>query len=369
MLRIEMKRTLFSAFVLCATLLLGSQNPLSAQTLRVGSKAPALDIAHWISDGGGAYPHVSEFKPGKIYVVEFWATWCGPCLNAMPHLAELQEKYANKIQFISVTDEPLSEISTLLTQTYPGSNKTFGELTSVYSLTADPDGSTHRDYMKASQAEGIPTAYIVGSTGEIELIGHPMSLDAPLKMMAEGTWDRESYFAAIKKKEMLMAQIDRAVDAGDLEQAFTLAKQLDEVIQPDEFVRTKFIQTQLAIRVGDASAIEFFKATAEKLKGEDGGIAAMVWMIVEMKYEGEQPAPALMTTAEQILSDHIAELPAHNADRRMMKGAVMDILSHLYYVQDRLDDAIANQVKAVSFNNDAELTDFLKKLKQEKAAQ
>ena len=92
-------------------------------------------------------------------------------------------------------------------------------------------------------------------------------------------------------------------------------------------------------------------------------------MIVEMKYEGEQPAPALMTTAEQILSDHIAQLPAQNADRRMMKGAVMDILSHLYYVQDRLDDAIANQVEAVSFNNDAELTNFLKKLKTEKAAQ
>lgn len=364
-----MKRQLFFALSVCATLFLTGLNPLSAQTLKVGSKAPALNIEHWISDGKGAYPHVTEFTPGKIYVVEFWATWCGPCLRAMPHLAELQEKYGEKIQFISVSDEPLSEISALLAQDYPGSSKTFGELTSVYSLTSDPDGSTHQDYMAASQAEGIPTAYIVGPTGEIEMIGHPMSLDTPLKLMAQGTWNRETYFAALEKKEMLMAGIDRAVDAQNIERAFAMAQQLDEVIQPDELVRTKFIQTQLAIRVGNDSAIQFFKDTAEKLKNEDGAIAAMVWMIVEMKYEGEEPAPALMKTAEQVLIDYIARLPAENADRRMMKGAVMDILSHLYYVQERLDEALANQVKAVSFNNDAELTDFLKKLKTEKAAQ
>ncbi len=364
-----MKKQLIFALSVCATLFLASQNPLSAQTLQVGSKAPALNIEHWISDGGGAYPQVTDFKPGKIYVVEFWATWCGPCIQAMPHLAELQEKYRDKIQFISVTDEPLSQISELLTQDYPGTGKTFGELTSVYSLTSDPDGSTHREYMEASRAEGIPTAYIVGPTGEIEMIGHPMSLDAPLKMMAEGKWDREAYLAAIKKKEMLMASIDKAVDAEDIEQAFTLAQQLDEFIQPDEFVRTKFIQTQLAIRVGNDASVEFFKDTAERLKSEDGGIAAMVWMIVQMKYEGEEPTPAMIQTAEKVLTDHISELTAENADSRMMKGAVMDILSHLYYVQDRIDDAIANQMKAVSFNNDAELTDFLKKLKTEKAAQ
>ena len=364
-----MRSQLFFALSVCAALLLAGQSPVAAQTLRVGSKAPALDIENWISDGRGAFPHVTAFDPGKFYVVEFWATWCGPCLKAMPHLAELQEKYGNKIQFISVTDEPLSEISALLAQDYPGTGKTFGELTSAYSLTSDPDGSTHQEYMTASGAEGIPTAFIVGPTGEIEMIEHPLSMDGALKMMANGTWDREAYYAAIEKKARVTAGIDRAIDEGDIEQAFKLSQQLDEFVQPGEFVRTKFIQTQLAIRVGNDEAIQFFKDTAEKLKDEDGGIAAMVWMIVEMKYEGEEPTPALIKTAEQVLSDHIAQLPAENADRRMMKGAVMDILSHLYYVQDRVDDALANQVKAVSFNNDAELTNFLKKLKKEKAAQ
>ena len=95
----------------------------------------------------------------------------------------------------------------------------------------------------------------------------------------------------------------------------------------------------------------------------------MSWMIAEMKYEGGEPAPELVKTAVELLSQRIKSLPASNADGKMMKGAVMDILSHLYFIQGRLDDAIENQEAAVSLNNDDELTDFLKQLKQEKASQ
>lgn len=352
-----------------ATLLLGGAKPLNAQTLTVGSKAPALAIEHWISDGNGAFSQITTFKPGKIYVVEFWATWCGPCLKAMPHLAELQEKYKNKIQFISVTNESLEEVSALLSEEYPGIDKTFGELTSTYCLTADPDQSTHLEYMDAAGVNGVPSAFVVGPTGEIELIGHPLSIDGVLEKMTNGTWDRKAYYAAKKKEESLLGQIADAIDAEDVSKAFQLSLQLDELTEPSELMQVHFMQTQLAIRVGDKEAQEFFANTAEKLNSEDGAVAAMVWMVVQMKNEGEKPSPGILKTAEQTLTDHIAGLKTPNADRKMMKGAVMDILSHLYFVQGRLDEAIANQEAAVELNDDDELTDFLKKLKQEKAAQ
>lgn len=344
-------------------------NSVSAQTLKVGSKAPTLDIEHWISDGNGEFPHTTEFKSGKIYVVEFWATWCGPCLQAMPHLAELQEQYADQVQFISVTDEPLSEVSALLNEDYPGTGKTFGELTSVYSLTADPDGSTHRQYMEAAQATGVPTAFVVGPTGEIEVIDHPVAIDSVLKKITDGTWNRAEYYAAKEAKENLINAIESAIDAQEVKRAFELSLGLDELTEPNDLLKVKFMQTQMAIRVGDEQAQQFFVDTADQFKDQDGTVAAMVWMIVQMKYEGEQPAPAMIETAEKYLKQHIDQMQPENKDRRMMKGAVMDILSHLYYVQDRLDDAIANQEAAVTFNNDAELTDFLKKMKSERAAQ
>jgi thiol-disulfide isomerase/thioredoxin len=48
--------------------------------------------------------NLSQLK-GKIILVDFWATWCGSCLEAMPHLKALQAKYPKTLQIIAVTDE------------------------------------------------------------------------------------------------------------------------------------------------------------------------------------------------------------------------------------------------------------------------
>lgn len=64
--------------------------------LSVGDDAPTLKYSKWLQ---GAKP-ITAIDPNKTYVIEFWATWCGPCIAAMPHLSELSKKYAGKIEFI-----------------------------------------------------------------------------------------------------------------------------------------------------------------------------------------------------------------------------------------------------------------------------
>ena len=149
---------------------------VTAQELTIGSKAPKLDIEHWVSNGNDKFKPVKEFETGKVYVVEFWATWCGPCVMSMPHLAETQKKYADKgVQLISVSDEDLETVKGFLEKPVKGAEaekddkeNTYGKLTSVYCLTTDPDKSVYEGYMDAAGQNGIPTCFIVGKSGVIE---------------------------------------------------------------------------------------------------------------------------------------------------------------------------------------------------------
>src|ERR1700744_5719893 len=63
----------------------------------LGDPAPPLRVKEWIKG-----TPVENFEKGRVYVVEFWATWCAPCRAAMPHLSSLASKYKHKFTFLAI---------------------------------------------------------------------------------------------------------------------------------------------------------------------------------------------------------------------------------------------------------------------------
>jgi thiol-disulfide isomerase/thioredoxin len=78
------------AAVLAALAALGAGSAL--QAVDEGEKAPDFDLPAIV---GGAQLRLSDFR-GKVVLVDFWATWCAPCISALPELEALSRKMAGQ---------------------------------------------------------------------------------------------------------------------------------------------------------------------------------------------------------------------------------------------------------------------------------
>lgn len=141
---------------------------------KIGDAAAPLQIAEWVK---GDAVDLADVKGKKIVVVEFWATWCGPCKASIPHLTELQKKFADRgVVFIGVSSEDSAKVRPFVEQ--------MGDKMG-YTVATDDNRKTSDGYMKAYGQKGIPCAFIVDREGRVAWVGHPMGdLEKQLEKLA-----------------------------------------------------------------------------------------------------------------------------------------------------------------------------------------
>lgn len=197
-------------------------------TPKVGDKAPAVLVGKWMKSAPAALPQ-SAGAEKHVYLVEFWATWCGPCLRSIPHLAELHRKHEKDgLIILGISNEEPDVVTDFYTNKLPKR-----KLEMPYFVGVDDDGKTSDKWM--DEIDGIPHAFLVDRAGTIVWSGNPLAeqseLDQIIELALAGKFTLEAARKradAKKRYNELMQDLQAAYQSRDQEAVF---KTIDEMIK------------------------------------------------------------------------------------------------------------------------------------------
>ena len=314
----------------------------SAQTLGVGDDAPALQVSKWAKGD-----KVDRLEVDRTYVVEFWATWCGPCRTSIPHLTQLQKQYKDKgVRFIgvSVFEQDPAEVA-------PFVQEMGDKMDYAVALDDVPDGEKGsqgkmaRSWMEASGSEGIPTAFIV-TQGKVAWIGHPMEMDKPLARVTSEDFDVAKAAIAFREEkaaaEKLEAVFARLRDLGRTATNKSRLAVIDEAIADDPGLEKSiaFPKYVLMLAIDRGAAIAYAdKLVDGALKQESEPLNRIAWSIVDPKAR-TKPSPAELDIALKAATR--ADELAHGED-----ASILDTLALACFAKGDPAKALATQEKAL----------------------
>ncbi len=336
-----------SLLLVASLLFVTTQASAQKATLKVGDAAPAIQVKQWVK--GEA---VTTFAKDQLYVVEFWATWCPPCRESIPHLTELQKKYKD-VKFIGVS---VFEHEADQSKVAPFVEKMADKMDYRVAMDDVPEGKKNNEgamaksWMIASGSSGIPTAFIVDKTGHLAWIGHPMKMEESLEKIIAGKWD----LAAYQKQMAEEAALDSA--AQDLNRQLGAAMKTDDTkaalaAMDAAFAKTPKLESRfgpfkfkLLLDGGDLDAGYAYGAKlADGVFKDDGQqLNGIAWTIVdpETKYEKRDLKLALR-----------AALRGNELLKGQDAGA-LDTLARVYFLSGDSAKAIEYQTKALELVKD-----------------
>jgi|UniRef100_UPI00404AD8B1 thiol-disulfide isomerase/thioredoxin len=194
----------------------GASATPKAAILTVGTDAPDF----LMQDVAGNEVRLSDFK-GKVVILDFWATWCGPCIASMPHTNELAAKY--KDQGVVVLGAGTSDKIAKFQEWIPQNQSKYPDIRFAYDLNERESlNFEDRASAKLYHVVGIPTQFVIGRDGKITgvVVGYDGENDARAELALAA--------AGVKVDAAILAQgkvqLAKESQANDMTAALELKK-------------------------------------------------------------------------------------------------------------------------------------------------
>jgi thiol-disulfide isomerase/thioredoxin len=317
----------------------------NAASLKIGDPAPKLHVAKWVQG-----EPVEGFETGKVYVVEFWATWCGPCRASIPHLNAMYQKYKDKGMVVIGQDVWEQEESGVVPFVKKmGTNMTYR--VALDDKSHDEKGAMAANWMEAAGLNGIPSAFIVNKQGRIAWIGHPMTMTEKLwddiladrYDLAKAAADHEKEEAQQEQLSALSAKLGAAMKAGKWEDANAVVDEMTKVM-PENPPQLQMIRLEILFREKKYDDAYRLAGTISDAHLDDANLQnGIAWTLVSR--------PGL-EKRDTVLAEKIAGRANKAADGK--DAAILDTLARAQFMNGKKTEAIATEEKAAAVAESAQ---------------
>ena len=349
-IRTNMKANLSNWTVKLSIITAGASLAAAEPTLKIGDRAPALATGKWVQGDP-----VKEFETGKSYIVEFWATWCGPCRVSIPHLNEVHNRYKDK--GLIVIGQDCWENDEKLVVPFV---QKMGEKMTYRVALDDKNGSDRgkmaETWMQAAGRNGIPSAFLVDTHGVVAWIGHPMELkDSVIEDVLNGRYDvqkaAQDYADAQAKSRRLQeawTAVNQAIRAKHWDEASTKLDDLAELLPKDNTLTCDMLRLNILLGKGDFDPAYKLMGRMSEANLKNSGLQnQLAWRLVSDK-SIKQPDLALAETLANRANEAAAGKEAN----------ILDTLARVNFMLGRHDAAVAAEEKAVALAEGQQRTSY-----------